>query len=235
MGSAGRVRRVEGPVSRADGGRAVWITWEVQPRNRSMARELGVPLHELDFSGRRVRRQLRACTATVRLLWRARPSVVFASNPSLVLTLLLLALRRPLRFRLASDAHYGGVVSVTGSRLLQRILDYTNRRADLVIVTNAEHARRVQRAGGRPFICPDPLPALPSAVPRPTMMNGTAKSVLFVCSYDLDEPFAEVFRAAPLLAEHGFTLFASGQIGRAGITPTGTPHVVLLGYVDRPT
>lgn len=216
-------------------GRGVWLTWETQPRNRSMARELGLPLHEFDFPGSRVRRQLRALGATLRLLVTARPSVVFAPNPSLVLTYLLLACRAPFGFRLVTDAHYGGVVSVTGSRLVQRLLDVANARADVVIVTTRAHADRVRRAGGRPFICPDPLPRIGDSPSRPAGMNGAEKSVLFVCSFDLDEPFPAVFEAAAALARHGFTLFASGRYSRAGLTAETVPHAVLLGFVDRPT
>ena len=215
--------------------RAIWITWESQPRNRSMARELQVPLHELIFGGSRLTRQSRAIAATLRVLLRTRPDVVFASNPSLVLTFLLLACRMIFRFRFASDAHYGGVVSVSGSAAIQRALDFANRHADIVIVTTEAHAERVRRVGGTAFVCPDPLPELPATSPRPAAMNGTARSVLFICSYDVDEPYAEVFDAAGLLAERGFRVFASGRYARAGIDPAAVRSTTLLGYVDRDT
>lgn len=214
---------------------AIWVAWESQPRNRSMARELGVPLHAFDFKGGRASRQLRAAYATVRLLWSERPSVVFAPNPSLVLTFLLLVCRPLFRYRLATDAHYGGVVAVTGSRLIQRLLDFANRSADLVIVTNSVHADRVRNGGGTPFICPDPLPQLPEAQSKPAGLDGAQKSVLFICSFDLDEPFEAAFEAAKSLSSRGFRLFASGPYSRAGLSAQAVPQAVLLGYVDRPT
>ncbi|HKW09368.1 MAG TPA: glycosyltransferase, partial [Gemmatimonadaceae bacterium] len=216
-------------------GNALWLTWETQPRNRSMARELGVPLYVFDFHGSRLKRQLRAIAATLRLLWTARPAVVFAPNPSLILTYLLLACRVVFRYRYVCDAHYGGVVDVTGSRFVQRLLNFANRHADLVIVTNDGHAERVRECGGTTFVCPDPLPQIPQSTARPAAMNGTEKSVLFICSYDADEPFNEVFAAARLLADRGFRLFASGRYARAGVTAGLHPHVELLGYVDRAT
>ena len=216
-------------------GTAVWITWESQPRNRSMAREVGVPLYEFSFSGSRARRQLRAVGATLSLLLRQRPGVVFASNPSLMLTYLMLACRPLFGFRFASDAHYGGVVAVHGSTLLQWLLDFANARADLVIVTNEVHAERVRRVGGAPFVCPDPLPQLPESPSKPNGMRGAEKSVLFICSFEVDEPYTQVFDAARVLAGHGFTVFASGPYSRAGLAPDAVPHVTLLGYVDRPT
>src|SRR5262249_5339067 len=124
VGTDGRADLVvEERVTTAREATAVWITWETQPRNRSMARELGVPLYGVDFPGGRLRRQMRAITETVRVLRTARPAVVFAPNPSLVLTYLLLACRPLFGFRLVTDAHYGGVVDVTGSRLVQRLLN----------------------------------------------------------------------------------------------------------------
>jgi glycosyltransferase involved in cell wall biosynthesis len=200
-----------------------------------MARELRVPLHEITVAGPRGWRHLRSIGATVRLLLRERPAVVFASNPSLVLTYLLLACRPFIGFRLATDAHYGGVVAVHGGRILQRLLDVANARADLVIVTNPPHADRVRRIGGKAFVCPDPLPDVPQSPVPPQRLLDTAKSVLFICSYEVDEPYAAVFEAARQLAKHGFTLFASGRYARAGLSPEAVPHVVLLGYVDPST
>ncbi len=200
-----------------------------------MARELGVPLHILEFRGGRIRRQLRAVAATIRLLYAARPAVVFAPNPSLVLTYLLLLCRTVFRFVLVSDAHYGGVVDVTGSRAVQRLLEFAHRLVDLVIVTNPGHADRVRSHGGKAFVCPDPLPQLPAKPPKPAGMDGVQKSVLFICSYDADEPFREVFAAANSLAAQGFRVFASGRYARLKLSPESFPDATLLGYVDRAT
>jgi glycosyltransferase involved in cell wall biosynthesis len=160
---------------------------------------------------------------------------VFASNPSLVLTYLLLAARIILRFRFASDAHYGGVISVSGSRFAQQVLDYANRHADRVIVTNSSHAQRVRSIGGVPLVCPDPLPELREQAFRPPALSRAKKTALLVCTFEVDEPFAAVFEAARQLVHHGFTVLVSGRYDRAGLFPEAVPHVTLLGYVDRRT
>ena len=212
---------------------ALWLTWEHQPRNRSMARRLGVPVYELSYSGPRVQRYAKALTATIRLLLRERPKVVFASNPSIVLTCFLLLCRAVFRFRLASDAHYGGVVAVSESRLLQRVLDFANRNADLVIVTNPGHASRIRALGGRSAVCPDPLPELAADRTVPPALNGVEKSALFVCTFEVDEPYGAVFEAARLLSSSGMTVFVSGSYQRAGLYPDAIPQVKLLGFIDR--
>lgn len=208
--------------------KAVWITWEHQLRNRSMTAMLDVPLHVISHRGGRFLRYWRCARDTLALVWREQPQVVFAQNPSIVLNYFLLVLRPFFSFRFVTDAHYGGIVAHTGSKTLQKTLDLANRSADLVIVTNARHAAHVQQIGGTPVVCPDPLPDLGG--------HGAAdmpsdKSVFYICSYDIDEPFEAVFQAAELLANDGFTVFASGNYRRAGIDPARYPHVKLLGFV----
>jgi len=214
---------------------AIWLTWERQPRNRSMARELGIPLYEIVRAGGRLRRQWASARETWRVLRSARPEAVFASNPSLVLTLLLLAWRPLLRYRLASDAHYGGIVAVNGGRVVQIVLDFINRVTDLTIVTTDGHADIVHRLGGTALVCPDPLPDLPDEVILPPALASGGPTVLFICSFDRDEPFADVFEAAESLAADGFRIFVSGRYARVGLSPEGVPHVTLLGYVDSAT
>lgn len=211
-------------------GGVVWVAWESQPRNRSMARELGATFREFPYSGPAVLRYLQSLWATTRFLLRARPSVVCAPNPSLVLTYWLLLLRPLLSYRLVSDAHYGGVVSYDGSRARQRLLNFANRRADIVIVTNPGHERFIRDLGGTPLICPDPLPQLPSREPASA---GTEKRVLFICSFDPDEPYDAVLTAAPLLAARGFRLLVSGNYRKGGLNPATVTDATLLGYVEQ--
>lgn len=215
--------------------KALWLTWEVQPRNRSMSRALGIPLHEILMDGGRVRRLLASMIATLRLLRLERPAIVFASNPSLVLSLCLLLSRRALGFRFVSDSHYGGVVAVKGGRIVQHLLDVINARADLVIVTTEGHARRVRAVDGTAFVFPDPLPQLSATNRRPAVLASEERSVLFICSFDADEPFREVFEAARLLERKGFRVFVTGRYARVGLAPESVPQVRLLGYVDRAT
>jgi hypothetical protein len=211
----------------------VWITWESQPRNQSMARELGATLFEVVRRGPRPLRYWRCAWATVRILLRTRPRVVFVPNPSFVLTYVMLVMRGILGFRLAIDAHYGGIIAVNGRPSLQRLLDRANRSADAVIVTNEEHARVVRKLGGTAVVCPDPLPELPAPTPGWAPPGAASKTVLFICSFDPDEPYRAVFDAARTLREQGFQIFVSGNYHKAGIQPADVPQVSLLGYVAR--
>lgn len=206
----------------------IWVTWERQPRNRSMTKGLGIPLFEILSNRGDVLRYLSCAGRTVRLLVGRKPKVVVCQNPSIVLTVLLLVLRSFLGIRVAIDAHFGGIDAGNGSRASQSLLDWCNRKADLVIVTNSDHADQVARVGGRPFVCPDPLPDLSTFRSDDEEIQ---KKLFLICSFDVDEPYQEVFKAAESLAEEGYHLFASGNYRKAGVVPGDYPHVTMLGFV----
>ena len=216
-------------MSSAEGKKIIWLTWERQIRNRSMSSGLGVPIFEILSVRGRLARYALCISRTLVLLCRERPSVVICQNPSLVLTLLLLGLRRIFGFKVGIDAHFGGVEAYGGIKIIQRILDYCNRVADLVIVTNEGHSRRVQDLGGKTFVCPDPLPDLSEYRGKTEEIPG---KVFFICSFDIDEPFCEGFGAAEILFSEAFRFFLSGNYRKAGISPSDFPHVELLGFVS---
>ncbi|MBJ6727567.1 glycosyltransferase family protein [Geomesophilobacter sediminis] len=211
-------------------GGLVWITWENQVRNESMSRVLNARLFVITDHGNRLARYLRCGWRTVAVLKQEQPAVVFAQNPSIVLILLLLVLRPLFGFTLVSDAHYVGVRSVR-SRAYQRLLDTCNQMVDLVVVTNAEHKQHVEAIGGKAVICEDPLPEIeayrvrrePDSVPR----------VLFICSFDTDEPLAVAFAAARRLFPDGFRMLVTGNYRKGGIDPRDFPELTFLGYLPK--
>ena len=106
----------------------IWITWENHIRSKSLSRELGVQLFEMVSDRHRVLRYAKCISRTVALLWHQMPSVVICQNPSLVLSFLLLRLRRFFRFKVIIDAHFGGVEAYNGSETFQKLLDHCNRK-----------------------------------------------------------------------------------------------------------
>ena len=206
----------------------LWIDWDRHLRTHSLCERLQIELLEVCIPGSRVLRYLRSSWRTLGRIRAARPGVVIATNPSLVLGLLLLLVRRWYGFALVADAHYAGVRALSGSSLLQRLLDFYNARAALVIVTNEPHALYLRARGCPAFVCPDPLPRLPP----PSALVVPPRSVFLVCSFDPDEPYAAVFAAFGQLARQGdYTLIVSGNYAKAGVDPHGFPGVRLLGYV----
>jgi glycosyltransferase involved in cell wall biosynthesis len=211
---------------------AIWVTWENQIRNRSMASALRVKLYELISPGPRVGRYIIGVLRTLRVMIRERPSTLFVQNPSLVLTVYTLLLRKVFGYKLVIDAHYFGIIAPNGKTLLQKVLDICNRCADMVIVTNSNHYKMIAALGGNPFICQDPLPDLESYARKFSASDTIDKKVLFICSFDIDEPFLEVFKAFEELTTEGYRLCVSGNYKKLAIDPAEFKHVHFLGYVS---
>lgn len=207
---------------------AVWISWQKHVRNQSLSVHLGVELHEFLSGQVRPLRYLACTVRTIRLIKRRQPQVVFAPNPSIVLTCLLLGLKHILGYRFAIDAHYAGIIAVNRNWAIQKVLDFCNRRADLVIVTNETHQRYVEGIGGNALICEDPLPDIEHYAEGVTEQ---VKKIFCICSFDVDEPYAQMFDAAAILQAEGYSFWVSGNYARSGIVREQWPHVNFLGYV----
>jgi hypothetical protein len=90
----------------------LWLDWDRHLRSRTLARRLDVTLLEVCIGGNRIWRYIHSIRQTMSSLRRARPSIVIATNPSIVLGLLLLGARRWFGFVLVSDAHFVGLRSL---------------------------------------------------------------------------------------------------------------------------
>jgi len=207
---------------------AVWIAWENQVRNKSLSSRLRAELHVVRSKRTRLVRYAICSYRSLMVIWNRRPSAVFAPNPSIVLAYLLLILRSVFRYALVIDAHYAGIVAPSGYALFQKALDYLNRRADLVIVTNERHCKDIEAIGGRSLVCEDPLPDIGKYA---RAASEESKNVVFICSFDIDEPYADVFRAAGLLHQEGYVFWVTGEFRNAAISPSDWPNVRFMGYV----
>jgi glycosyltransferase involved in cell wall biosynthesis len=207
---------------------AIWITWENQIRNRSMSDMLGVRLITIICRGNRFKRYSFCLFLTFITLLKERPKIVFAQNPSIILNYFLIFARLIFRYKLVSDAHFAGVIAFNGSKIIQKALDICNRLANLVIVTNEEHNKYICGIGGRAIICEDPLPDISIYF---TDEAKTEKTVFYICSYDVDEPYDLAFKASDILLKDNFKFLVTGNYKKVGINPEEYPNVIFLGYL----
>jgi glycosyltransferase involved in cell wall biosynthesis len=208
--------------------KAIWVTWENQIRNRSMAAMIGADLYVFTYKGNRLKRYIYCTYNTIKTINSNRPDVVFAQNPSIFLNYLLIMVRPLWGFKLVSDAHFGGVIDFIGSRLFQRTLDICNKCVDAVIVTNKAHADYIFSIGGNAIVCEDPLPDLECYNSHVAEID---KMVLFICSFDTDEQYELAFDAAKYLQEDGFKLYVTGNYSKVNIKPAEYPHVCFMGFM----
>ena len=137
---------------------------------------------------------------TLGLLWRFRGEVVCVQNPSMVLAFFAAILRPLLRYVLIVDRHSNFEAYDRSSRsfvhaILRGMSRFSIKRADLTIVTNTEIADAYIRGVGTPFVLPDPYPDTPAASGPAIRPDPDTLSVMFVSSWQTDEPIAEVMEA----------------------------------------
>jgi glycosyltransferase involved in cell wall biosynthesis len=207
----------------------LWITWEHHRRTMELARALGVPLREVIGPGPRAVRYLVAGLATLAAIAKARPRIVFVQNPSIVLAALACALRRVLRYRVVVDRHSNFRFGNTETGLFNAVSNYSLRRADLTIVTNAHVKQLVEAKGGRGFVLQDRLPTLANA--RVSGLPGRV-NVAFVCTYSPDEPVTEVIEAAHLL-DGDVHIYITGRCDSlaASVRRSAPANVIFTDYL----
>jgi glycosyltransferase involved in cell wall biosynthesis len=193
-----------------------------------MADMLGAKLITIINSGNRLKRYALCLLQTLLTIVKERPKIVFAQNPSIVLNYFLLLAKLFFRYRIVSDAHFAGVIAFNGNKFMQKALNICNRLMDLVIVTNKEHEKYIDEIGGKALVCEDPLPDL-----RRFRVDeiDSEKTVLYICSYDIDEPYDIAFKASEILLKDNFKFLASGNYSKAGINPDDYPNVTFLGFL----
>jgi len=211
----------------------VFLTWFRHRRTTEIASHLGIPLLELTTSRRGISRYAELTARTAGTLFRIRPRVVIVQSPSLVLSIVALALRPFLRYRLLVDAHNEAVEPyLNTSRLVRGLTDWVLRKADNIIVTNDPLARKVRERNGKPLVLFDRIPATPSLAARSRAENFHA---VVISTFAGDEPIAVILEAA---REIGATVTFS-MTGNSAKMPQQLrklvpPNVTLTGFLDEP-
>jgi len=179
--------------------RPLAISWESHRRMQELCAALGVPLHILISKLPGPLRHLELSVRTLVLLALKRPRIVLVQNPSIVLTALCASLARVLGFKLIVDAHNEAVQPfIHDTKAVRAVARWLHQRADLTIVTNDSLADIVRAAGGKTLVLHDRLPVTKAALPAtPTKPLHIA----VICTYEPDEPLAEVVRAAGMLEQ----------------------------------
>lgn len=209
----------------------IWITWEIQRRNRTLSNRLDAELNELVFKGSKYLRYPVLIARTALTILRERPSVLFVQNPSMALALFAVSSRWLFRSPVVVDAHNAGVFPFEGAKpWANRLTRFILKKADLTIVTNSSLADYVRSAGGRPQVLPDPLPEIRMPDKRAPLKGK--RNVLFICTYAKDEPYLEVIRAASMLGPDICVYISGNPKGKEKSFSHLLPsNAVLTGYL----
>ncbi len=195
-----------------------WISWENHRRTKEICDYLGIENKVFSSSHSRLLRHPLAIAKTIRYLFQTRPQTLIVQCPSVFLALLACLLKPVLGYTLLVDAHSDALTP--DKPILQHfffLYRWIHRRADVVVVTNDNVTLIVEVSGGRAFVLPDRLFEPPTLEPVPLRSKH---NIAFVCSFDVDEPYKEVFEAFKDAPDT--TLYVTGR----------APHHVLEHYKD---
>lgn len=185
----------------------VWITWERQTRNRSMAKAMQAEYVEYVFK-KGLLRYIVLSFKTLFFLIKRKPEIVYFQNPSVVLGLVCALYGFFfLRVRLVGDYHN---CALDKSSRLFFVNKFIARHCSLIIVTNPSLESIVADMGGVAVSFPDPLPDVERFEDEHFQKN---KDIVFVTSWANDEPINEVLNAfvSSDLAKDGISLLMTGK------------------------
>ena len=209
----------------------LWITWEIQRRNRSLSTALSARLVEITSNQNRAIRYLTSIFKTVSNIRQRKPEILFVQNPSIVLALTAVFYHKVTKLPVVIDAHNSGVLpSDNDNSILNRLAIFIIKNTPLTIVTNNKLTEYVTLVGGRATVLPDPLPTIPDNNIRKKLKGRV--NALFICSWADDEPYQNVIEAANLL-EKDICVYITGNSKGKEFTCAALPeNIILTGFLS---
>jgi glycosyltransferase involved in cell wall biosynthesis len=211
-------RSSEGCIS-APCNSCLWLTWETQRRNISLAGKFGCKYIEIDYNSYpRIIRYLLSLLATCHKVIVWRPRIIFAQCPSIVLCTLLAFVKKIFSFIFIVDAHNSAIEFIDSPYLvLRQAAAFVMRSADIVLVSNSQLNEPVARCGGNPQPLPDPLPEI-ARHPLPANILELPKPLItLISTFASDEPIATFLEAAESYTDKAVFLI-TGRKKKAGDT-----------------
>ncbi len=183
--------------------KSVWITWEDHRRSRELAREFGAKYILIKSPSNRLFKYIYASMATLLNLVVYRPKNVFCQNPSVMLAFTVVFLRKIFGFKAIVDRHSNFKIDKLAEtsikwRLFHFVSNYSLKNADITIVTNDRAKQYLRKYSNEVVILPDVIPKFDYERHCNDFRseNTLEKTVLFVTTFDDDEPIEPMISAA---------------------------------------
>ena len=186
----------------------LWITWEHQVRNISMANLLECNYVELESKNSRIVRYLKLTRLTIQILRAKRYNVIFFQNPSFVLGLICAFYKKLQPNCLVIGDFHNAALEPGKLSVFNRFICKT---IDVTLVSNTNLFDAVKKMGGKPFAFPDPIPRPCGSI---SYSPVDAQYILFISSWAEDEPINDVLDAfiASGLWRNLYELHVTGRI-----------------------
>jgi glycosyltransferase involved in cell wall biosynthesis len=179
------------------------------------------------------RRIIREFYESWKIIRRDKPSICFTMNPSIFSSWWLSLLAAVNRFRLITDLHTPNIkLSGFKNKIFRIIFNSGIRRSDIVIVSNEIYRRSVLSFNSNVVVIPDPLPVLQGSnegAGNRYRYEDKKIQVLFVCSFDPDEPVNEVLALDPEIGD--FDILVSGNWKKMFTSVPNVKNLRFLGFI----
>lgn len=188
--------------------KSVWLTWERQTRNISMARLLSADYCEFQSKQNKLLRYLLLSYKTFAYLFKHKPDIIYYQNPSIVLGLCCVLYKKCCRqVQLVGDFH--NIAFNQLPTFLYKINSFLCRSNNITLVSNQYLINSVEEMGGIGQIFPDPIPEAECS----PHFHSHANFILLVCSWAEDEPVNSVIEAFEMTKLHhsGTCLYITGR------------------------
>jgi glycosyltransferase involved in cell wall biosynthesis len=167
--------------------------------------------------------------STWKVLLHESPDVVFVMTPPPLAILAVYAYCAVSGRRYVVDAHTGVFVTRRW-RSFQRLHFWLCRRAITTIVTNDHMADVVRARGGGATVVPDvPIRFTERESPG---LSQSAFTVVYVTSFDRDEPIAAMIEAARLLPDVPFFMTGDAESGAQALPDHLPSNLTLTGFLE---
>lgn len=210
----------------------IWITWERHRRTAELAAALeDIRLYEIELEANRIIRYAYLLSKTLLVLLREASQLVIIQSPSIVLAFFMVTFGKFFISRVIVDAHNEGIMPFYKKYLrFLPVYRFIQRRSDLTIVTNKNLAAEVRRNGGTPIVLEDRVPKFDrfSRIPLEGKFN-----VVFICTFEKDEPYQEVVQSAHLLDPHVF-IYVTGRHEKVAseLVAAAPSNVIFTGFLS---
>jgi len=209
--------------------KGIWITWEKQIRNIGICEALKWELYEIIYHKPKLQRYLKCIIKTIIIIKREKPKIIVAQNPSILLSILIVALKKIFNYKAVIDAHNSGIRPLEGrSRVLMHIAAYLQRFADLTIVTNEGMCKEVESNKGKAIVLPDRLPVIINH--KLVHLEGKFKFA-YICTFSDDEPYNELINSAKFLNEDVMIYITGNYKNKVDINQFPN-HLRFVGFVS---
>ncbi len=178
-------------------------------------------------------RYLYSGVLTCVFLARHRPRAVIVTNPPIFPALIVLVYARLSRSPMLLDSHPGGfgLQGDTVSARMQPVVKWVARRARATLVTDESLKVRVEGWGGRGQIVHEAPPKWEKPAP---VRRGDAPEVLFVCTFNPDEPVEALIEAARTLPDVAFKVTGHLRKAPPGLVESAPSNVEFVGFLRGP-